>query len=64
MFNGNHYYILAGYNAGPGRMRRWKSRYGYQSLDTFLKRIPYAETRAYIRRINNSYVIYKSIYDY
>lgn len=55
---------LAGYNAGPGRVRRWLRRYGdprdgeIAMLD-WLELIPVNETRNYVQRVLEGLVIYR-----
>jgi soluble lytic murein transglycosylase len=41
---------LAGYNAGPGAVRRWLPE-GDLEPDVWIENIPYNETRAYVQRI-------------
>lgn len=44
-------YALAAYNAGPGAVTRWRQARGDLPVDIFVEEIPYAETRAYVRRV-------------
>jgi soluble lytic murein transglycosylase len=41
---------LAGYNAGPGAVRRWRPP-ANMDPDIWIENIPYNETRAYVQRI-------------
>ncbi len=56
---------LAGYNAGPGRVKRWIRRYGdprngdIAMLD-WLELIPVNETRNYVQRVLEGLAIYRS----
>ncbi len=52
---------LVAYNAGPGRARALAAR-GIRDPDEFIERVPYAETRAYLRRVLQSYGIYRWLY--
>jgi len=57
--------VAAGYNAGPGRPRRWVSEIGdprdpQVDFVTWVERVPFAETRNYIMRVAESQVIYRS----
>ncbi len=61
-FPGPNFYSLAAYNAGPDSAYRWIHQGPTQDLDAFVDRIPYAETRLYVRRVLNSYLIYKILY--
>lgn len=53
---------LAGYNAGPGAVDRWVRRFGTVERDEFVERIPYRETREYVKRVLTSYAWYQSTY--
>ncbi len=57
--------VAAGYNAGPGRPRRWIGQIGdprARSVDfvTWVERVPFAETRNYIMRVAEAVVVYRS----
>jgi peptidoglycan lytic transglycosylase len=62
-FSGNAAQVLGAYNAGPDAMERWVWRFGDLALDEFAERIPYTETRIYVRRCLESYMIYHALYD-
>lgn len=56
---------LAGYNAGPGRVKRWIRRYGDPRNGTiamldWLELIPVNETRNYVQRVLEGLAIYRS----
>ncbi|OGW62628.1 MAG: hypothetical protein A2V83_10130 [Nitrospirae bacterium RBG_16_64_22] len=53
---------LAGYNAGPGAVDRWVRRFGTVERDEFVERIPYRETREYVKRVLTSYAWYQATY--
>ncbi len=59
-FGGDLRLALAAYNAGPGAARRWVRL--DPDPDYLVERIPYAETRAYIRRVLGSYGIYQILW--
>jgi soluble lytic murein transglycosylase len=42
---------LAAYNAGEGPVNRWLKRAGTADPEIFIERIPYVETRDYVRRV-------------
>jgi soluble lytic murein transglycosylase len=52
---------LCAYNAGPAAARRFARDRG-ADLDEFVEGIPYRETRAYVRRVLESYGIYRWLY--
>jgi len=49
--HGSPYLTLAGYNAGPAKVERWAGEWGNPPTDEFLERIPYRETRKYVKRV-------------
>lgn len=59
-------YVLAGYNAGPGKVKSWKKQFGEAgpgmlgTLD-WLEKIPFSETRSYIERIYANVVPYRNL---
>ncbi|MCC7260881.1 MAG: transglycosylase SLT domain-containing protein [Candidatus Latescibacteria bacterium] len=52
---------LAAYNAGPEAARRWLQRYPHSDPDLFVERIPYKETRLYVKKVMRNFAIYKSL---
>lgn len=54
-------FALAGYNAGPVRIRRWLAQDPNYELDVFIDMIPFNETRNYIKLILARQEIYKYI---
>ncbi len=62
-FKGNSVTALAGYNAGPSRVKRWtEGPLKNLEPDEFTEDIPFTETRNYVRRIFRSYGAYKTVY--
>jgi len=53
---------LAAYNAGEGPVNRWLKRPGTAVPDIFIERIPYVETRDYVRRVRYNEARYQSLY--
>lgn len=51
MFDGTVELALAGYNAGPYRVRRWRRAQPNQPLDLFVENIPLSEPRDYVKRV-------------
>lgn len=60
-FGGDVLMALIAYNAGPAAARRFLSL-RKDSVDEFVERIPYAETRAYVKRVLETYGIYRWLY--
>ncbi len=64
-YDGSYVMALAGYNAGPGRVRQWVRQFG-DPRDTdvdpvdWIERIPFNETRDYVHKILESAQIYRS----
>jgi len=52
----------AAYNAGPGPVLRWVEDRGSMPLDLFVERIPYKETRAYVKQVVADYFTYHELY--
>jgi soluble lytic murein transglycosylase len=55
-------HVLAAYNAGASRVERWKEKRGVEDPELFAERIPYAETRDYVRIIQRTAEFYRSLY--
>lgn len=55
--------MLVAYNAGPTRARRWRTRPAYDAdPELFVERIPFSETRTYIKAIQRHLRIYRHLY--
>ena len=52
---------LIAYNAGPGVARKWLGRFPHEDADVFVERIPYKETRRYVKLVLKNYTIYKAL---
>jgi soluble lytic murein transglycosylase-like protein len=57
-----HAHVLAAYNAGVSRVERWMRRRGVKDPEVFAERIPYTETRGYVKVIQRNQEIYKVLY--
>jgi peptidoglycan lytic transglycosylase len=55
-------HVLAAYNAGASRVERWSQRLGVDDPEVFTERIPFAETRGYVRAIQRNQDIYRALY--
>ncbi len=52
---------LAGYNAGPVRVKRWIKQNPNYEIDEFIDLIPYNETRNYVKSVLSREIIYREI---
>ena len=55
-------YALAAYNAGGARVTRWRRQPGADDPELFVERIPYAETRDYVRIVLRNRELYRALY--
>ena len=55
-------HALAAYNAGSSRAKRWLEKAGTDDPEVFVERIPYRETRDYVRIILRNRELYRSMY--
>ena len=55
-------FALAAYNAGDSRVRRWMAKRGGSDSELFVERIPYVETRDYVRIVLRNAEFYRSLY--
>jgi soluble lytic murein transglycosylase len=53
---------LAAYNAGPSRVTLWAAKHGTDDPEIFIERIPFSETRDYVRNILRNRDIYAALY--
>jgi soluble lytic murein transglycosylase len=54
--------VLAAYNAGPTRVARWQRFPEFADRQLFAERIPYDETRDYVRIVQNNRRLYAALY--
>jgi soluble lytic murein transglycosylase len=55
-------YALAAYNAGGSRVTRWRRKAGTDDPEMFIERIPFVETRDYVRIVSRNVEIYRVLY--
>lgn len=53
---------LAAYNAGPARMSRWRQQATWRDPDLWVERIPFAETRGYVKAVTMNWSLYTALY--
>jgi soluble lytic murein transglycosylase len=56
--------VLAAYNAGGSRVTRWVARAGSSDPELFAERIPFAETRDYVRIVQRNAQVYRALYEW
>ena len=57
-------YALAAYNAGGSRVVRWRKKPGTADPELFVERIPYDETRDYVRILLRNRELYRRLYEW
>jgi soluble lytic murein transglycosylase len=50
-YNNNSMLAVASYNAGPGNVSEWVTKYGFSDPDAFIEVIPFAETKGYVEAV-------------
>ncbi len=61
-FAKNPLLAIPGYNAGPGRPRKWAAARPLADFDTWVELIPFRETRRYTKRVLASRAAYATLY--
>ena len=65
-FDGSYIMAVAGYNAGPHRVRRWIREFGdprkpdVDPID-WVEQIPFTETRNYVQRVMENLQVYRAV---
>jgi soluble lytic murein transglycosylase len=54
--------VFAAYNAGPHRVERWSAFPAYGDDELFTERIPFRETRGYVKILTRNRAIYEGLY--
>jgi soluble lytic murein transglycosylase len=55
-------YAAAGYNAGPGRAKRWVAERGSLDIEDWIESIPFSETRGYVQGVLRYAANYRRFY--
>ena len=58
----NPLFAVSSYNAGPNATKRWINMYGVRDLDFFVEKIPYAQTKDYVKKVFANYWTYLNLY--
>ena len=62
-YSNNWHKAVAAYNAGEAAVDRWEREIVTDDIDEFVERIPYIETRGYVKLVLRNHRIYKQLYD-
>ena len=61
-YDGDIPLILSAYNAGPTRANRWRRLPEAEDPHRFTERIPFAETRGYVKNVTRNRALYRWLY--
>ena len=59
----NPVFVLTAYNASPRATARWQKSMPTEDLLSFIEKIPYQETRLYVKLVMRNYFFYKKWYE-
>jgi soluble lytic murein transglycosylase len=62
-YDGELHLVLSAYNAGPARANRWRQMPEIRDAELFAERIPFAETRDYVKKVMANAVYYAAVLD-
>jgi soluble lytic murein transglycosylase len=62
-YSNNWFKAIAAYNAGENAVDRWQKEIVTDDIEEFVERIPYVETRGYVKLVMRNHRIYKKLYD-
>lgn len=62
-YSNNSLLAIASYNAGPGNVAKWLQTLPTQDPDEFVEKIPFDETRNYVRQVLGNYWNYLRLYN-
>jgi soluble lytic murein transglycosylase len=61
-YGGDKALVLSAYNAGPSRANRWRNLPEARDPELFMERIPFTETREYVRNVKLNLALYRELY--
>jgi len=62
-YKNNSLLAVASYNAGPGNVSKWVTKYGFTDPDAFIELIPFPETKGYVESVFGNYWNYLRLYN-
>ncbi|HEX6176166.1 MAG TPA: lytic transglycosylase domain-containing protein, partial [Candidatus Binatia bacterium] len=62
-YSNNWFKAIAAYNAGEAAVDRWERDIATEDIEEFVERIPYLETRQYVKLVLRNHRIYKTLYN-
>lgn len=62
-YGDNSLFAIASYNAGPGAVAEWVTRFSVTDPDKFVQQIPYPETQGYVEAVFENYWNYLRLYN-
>jgi len=62
-YSNNWFKAIAAYNAGEAAVDRWEKEIVTDDIEEFIERIPYIETRGYVKLVLRNHRIYKRLYE-
>ena len=62
-YSNNWQKAIAAYNAGESAVDRWEKEITTDDIEEFVERIPYVETRGYVKLVLRNHQVYKRLYD-
>jgi soluble lytic murein transglycosylase len=62
-YSSNWFKAIAAYNAGEAAVDRWEKDIVTDDIEEFVERIPYLETRQYVKLVLRNHRIYKTLYN-
>jgi soluble lytic murein transglycosylase len=63
-YSNNWQKAIAAYNAGEQAVDRWEKEISTDDIEEFVERIPYSETRQYVKLVMRNHRVYKRLYEH